>query len=127
LQTEQPLRPGYGTIGRAVTLRANFFPVKVPKGPIYDYNVEITPKTDINRLKKRIFFLLEQSPLCLPHIGYIAHDRSMRLVSAKELPQPLDIQVPFYEEGESKPRPGATVYTVSITHFRNLDPGELTK
>ena len=127
LQTELPLRPGYGALGRPITLRANFFPVKLPKQPFYDYNVEITPKTDINRLKKRIFFLLEQSPLCLPYTGYIAHDRSMRLVSARELPQPLEIQVPFYEDGESGPRPGATVYTVSITYFRNLDFGELTK
>lgn len=124
---ELPLRPGYGKLGRAITLRANFFPVKVPKGPVFDYRVEITPKTDINRLKTRIFQLLEQSPACAPHAGYIAHDRSERLVSARRLPQPLDVQVPFYDEGMTGPREGATVYNVSIIFSRELDTTQLTK
>ncbi|KAJ6524443.1 argonaute-like protein [Mycena vulgaris] len=123
----RPLRPGYGTLGRAITLRANFFPVRVPAGPIFDYTVEITPKTDINRLKARIFFLLEQSAACQPHLGYIAHDRSQRLVSARKLPQPLDISVPFYEDGETGPRAGATIYTVSIKLDKELDTESLTK
>ena len=124
---DRPLRPGYGTAGTPITLRANFFPVKVPKGPIYDYEVGITPKTDINRLKARIFQLLELSPLCVPHLGYIAHDRSQRLVSARKLPQPLDIQVQFYDEGETGPRANATVYTVAITFTGELDTNRLTE
>jgi eukaryotic translation initiation factor 2C len=124
---ELPLRPGFGTLGKPITLRANFFPVRIPKGPIYDYNVEITPKTEINRLKTRIFELLELSPLCAPHMAYIAHDRSERLVSARELPQPLDIQVPFYEEGQSGPRPDAKVYNISIKLTREIDGDNLTQ
>lgn len=122
---DRPLRPGYGTVGTPITLRANFFPVKVPKGPVYDYTVEIHPKTDINRLKVRIFQLLEESAQCRPHVSHIAHDRSQRLVSARKLPQPLDISFPFLEEGEQQPRPNATVYTVSIRFDRELDTGRL--
>ncbi|KAJ7915685.1 argonaute-like protein [Mycena leptocephala] len=124
---DRPLRPGYGTVGRPITLRANFFAVRVPSGPIFDYTMEITPKTNFNRLKARIFFLLEQSDVCKPLLGYIAHDRSQRLVSARELPQPLDIAVPFYEDGESGPKPGGTVYTVSIKFDKELDVESLTK
>ncbi|KAJ6632516.1 Piwi-domain-containing protein [Mycena sp. CBHHK59/15] len=127
LNPDRPLRPGYGTVGKPITLRANFFPVKVPAGPIYDYVVEISPKTDINRLKARIFFLLEQSDLCKPLLGHIAHDRSQRLVSARKLPQPLDISVPFYEDGDTGPRPGATVYTISIKFDKELDINGLNK
>lgn len=126
-QNELPLRPGYGTLGKAITLRANFFAVKLPKGPMYDYTIEITPKTDINRLKARIFTLLEQSAECQPYVGSIAHDRSERLVSKNELPQPLDVVVPFYDEGEEGPRPGGTVYTISIKFMRKLDSEELDK
>lgn len=126
-QTELPLRPGYGTLGRPITLRANFFPVRVPKGPIYDYNVEISPKTDINRIKARLFVLLEQSPVCAPFKSHIAHDGSQRLVSAKQLPQPLDVQIPFYEDGEAGPRPDGKTYVASITYVRDLDTSELTK
>ncbi|KAJ7688957.1 Piwi domain-containing protein [Mycena rosella] len=124
---DRPLRPGYGTLGRPITLRANFFAVRVPAGPIFDYTMEITPKTDINRLKARIFFLLEQSAVCQPMLGYIAHDRSQRLVSARKLPQPLDISVPYYEDGETGPRAGATVYTVSIKFDKELDTESLTR
>lgn len=93
VKNERPLRPGYGTLGTPITLRANFFAVTgVPKS-IHEYKVDITPKTDINRLKFRIFDLLELSPLCSPHLPYIAHDRSERLVAARKLPQPLSIQV----------------------------------
>lgn len=127
IKPERPVRPGYGTLGTPITLRANFFPVKLPKGPIFDYNLEISPKTDISRLKKRIFELLERSPVCVPHLPYIAHDHSQRLVSARELPQPLDIPVPFYDDHETGPRPNAMVYTVSIKFQRQLDVGSMTQ
>lgn len=121
IKPERPVRPGYGTVGTPGKLRANFFALKLPKGPIYDYTVDISPKTDINRLKKRIFELLERSPGCAPHLPYIAHDHSERLVSARKLPQPLDISVPFYDDHESGPRQGATVYAISIKFQRQLD------
>lgn len=124
---DRPLRPGYGTNGTPITLRANFFAVKLPKGPFYNYTVEITPKTDINRLKIRIFHLMERSPICVPHLPFIAHDRSQRVVSARKLPQPLDIPVPFFDDDETGPRPGATVYMVSIKFDRELDLTEMTK
>lgn len=124
---ERPVRPGYGTLGTPITLRANFFPfTKLPKA-IYDYVVEISPKTDINRLKIRIFELLERSPMCAPHLPYIAHDHSQRLVSARQLPQPLDISIPFYDDHEDGPRPGAKVYIVSIKFERKLDMSSLTQ
>ncbi|KAJ7747641.1 argonaute-like protein [Mycena maculata] len=122
---ERPLRPGYGTLGKAITLRANFFAVRVPAGPIFDYTVETHPKPDKDR-QSRIFFLLEQSPICQPLLGYIAHDRSKRLVSARELAQPLDISVQYYEDGEAAPREGATTYTVSIKFEKELDIASLT-
>ena len=124
---ERPLRPGYGTVGTPITLRANFFAVKVPQGPIYDYTVAISPTTDINRLKARIFQLLELSSVGKAHLPYIAHDRSQRLVSARKLPQPLDIHIPYYDDHQDGPPPKGKVYTVSITLQRELDPRQLTR
>ncbi|KAJ7859445.1 argonaute-like protein [Mycena leptocephala] len=114
LDPARPLRPGYGETNRAIAVEVNFFPVRLPSNPIFDYTVEIQPETDLSRLKTRIFHLLEKSAICAPFLGHMAHDCSQRLVSAQKLPQPLDIAVPFYEDGEVGPRPGATVYTVSI-------------
>ena len=123
----RPLRPGYGTVGTPITLRANFFEVKVPQGPIYDYAVDISPKEDVTRVKARIFQLLENSSLCREHLPYIAHDRSQRLVSAHKLPQPLNIKIPYYDNDKDGPSCDAKIYTVSITFQRELDPGQLTR
>ncbi|KAG6810227.1 hypothetical protein H0H92_012816 [Tricholoma furcatifolium] len=125
VSADRPLRPGFGTLGTPITLRANFFAVKLPKGPFYDYVVEISPKTDINRIKARIFEIVEGSAKFRPHLPYTAHDRSQRLVSAKKLPQPLDIQVPFFEAPDTSPRANAQVYIVSIRFERELKPAQL--
>lgn len=126
---ERPHRPGFGTLGRQITLRANFFPIKLPKGPIYDYHVEITPSTDIKRIRARLFKLLEQSNQqdWEQFVPFIAHDSSQRLVSAKKLPQPLDVQVQYYEEGEAGPNARSKTYTFAIIHTADLDIAQLTK
>ncbi|KAH7884145.1 Piwi domain-containing protein [Phlebopus sp. FC_14] len=120
---ERPSRPGFGTLGQAITLRANFFATKFPEGIVYDYQVDISPTTDINRIKARLFTLLEQSnhPGWAEFVPFIAHDRSARLVAAKELPQPLDVPILFIEEGETSPREEAKTYTLTITLTQKLE------
>ncbi|KAG2357054.1 Piwi-domain-containing protein [Suillus spraguei] len=126
---ERPHRPGFGTLGRQITLRANFFPVKLPKGPIYDYHVEITPSTDIKRIRARLFELLKQSDQegWQQFVPFIHHDGSQRLVSSKKLPQPLDVQVQYYEDGEAGPNTRSKTYTFAIMHTTDLDVAQLTK
>lgn len=125
---ERPLRPGYGMIGTPIKLRTNFFAVRIRKaGPIYDYVVTIEPKTDLRRIRNRLFQLLEQNSRLQPHLSYIAHDSSQRLVSANPLPQPLDIPVQFYDDHQTGPGSNAKVYNVSITLERELDPTDLDK
>jgi eukaryotic translation initiation factor 2C len=121
-----PLRPGYGTLGTEVILRANFFPITLPKGPIYEYTVEMEPKP-LNKMKARLFQLLEKDPGFAPHVGYIAHDRGARLVAAKQLPQPLSVQVQFIEEGFTAPHPDAKTYTITIKANGELETSELQK
>ncbi|KAG2034653.1 Piwi domain-containing protein [Suillus americanus] len=126
---ERPHRPGFGTLGGQITLRANFFPVKLPKGPIYDYHLEITPSTDIKRIRARLFELLEQSDQegWKEFVPFISHDSSQKLVSKKRLPQPLDVQVQYYEDGEDGPNTRSKTYTVAIIHTADLDITQLTK
>jgi hypothetical protein len=57
-----PFAPGIRNLGTKILLRANFFQVQFKEGlVIYDYDVKITPTTDIARLKGRIFELLERN------------------------------------------------------------------
>ncbi|KAL6303624.1 Piwi-domain-containing protein [Sparassis latifolia] len=121
-----PVRPGWGTLGMETKVRVNFFAVKVTKNIVYDYDVSITPKAQAGAERKaRIFEILESNPLYAPHVRYVAHDRSQRLVSAMKLPQPLSITVPYVEEGATAPRPNALVFTVEIKLTRELDMREL--
>ncbi|KAF8558356.1 Piwi-domain-containing protein, partial [Imleria badia] len=124
----RPTRPGFGTAGKPGVLRANFFPVKFPKtGVIYDYHVEITPKTDLKSIRARLFTLLEQSaqPGWQEYVPFVAHDGSARLVSSKELPQPLDVSVLFLREGQQQATPRDKTYTISISSPKELKSSEL--
>ncbi|KAK7436871.1 hypothetical protein VKT23_018893 [Stygiomarasmius scandens] len=128
VRERRPFRPGYGTVGNSTVVRANFFAIRQtkPGSPIYEYKVEIHPNVDKKEVKSRIFDLLEQSPLCKPLLEYIAHDKSERLVSAKRLPDPLDIKVKYFEEGE-KERSESKIYTVSIIFSGELDMNQMTE
>ncbi|KAF8153048.1 argonaute-like protein [Crassisporium funariophilum] len=126
---ELPVRPGFGTEGRAIKLRANFFSVKVPKGPLFEYDVSISPiaGTAIRRVKRRIFQLAEQSPDWTRHglRGAVAHDHASKLISAIQLPQPLSINVPFYDEDQTAPTAGGKEYTLTIEFVQNIDTSGL--
>ncbi|OCH91556.1 Piwi-domain-containing protein [Obba rivulosa] len=129
VSNEMPLRPGYGTLGRPLTLRANFFAVRIPKLPvIYDYDVSIEPATQARaERKRRLFELLEQHPLYAPFVGHVAHDQSRRLVSSKQLPQPFSVTIQHYEEGEDGPRANALTFTVTITLTNELDVAQMDR
>ncbi|KAG5645156.1 hypothetical protein DXG03_006780 [Asterophora parasitica] len=120
-----PLRPDFGTRGKEIKLRANFFPVKVPKGPLYEYEVTISPtmQTAMRRVKRRIFQLAEQSRDWARNglLGNVAHDHSSKLIAAKKLPQPLRITVPYFDEDEDGPRPNGKEYVLTIEFSRNID------
>ncbi|KAG6811918.1 hypothetical protein H0H92_005249 [Tricholoma furcatifolium] len=122
---ELPLRPDFGSRGRAIKLRANFFPVKVPKGPIYEYEVTISPtaRTAMRRVRRRIFQLAEESRDWAQKglQGNVAHDHSSKLISAKKLKQPLSIKVPFFDEDEEGPKAGGPEYTLTIEFGREID------
>jgi hypothetical protein len=127
---DMPPRPDFGTSGAAVKLRTNFFPVKVPKGPLYEYDVAITPVagTAIRRVKRRIFQLAEQSSdwARAGLRGVVAHDHSAKLIAAKKLPQPLAITVPFYEEDQT-PQEGGKEYTLKIQYTQDIETASLLK
>ena len=129
---EMPLRPDFGTAGMEIKLRTNFFPVRIPKGPLYEYDVAITPVagTASRRVKRRIYQLAEQTSAWkqagLP--GKVAHDNSSKLIAASTLPQPLTIKVPYYDEDEpGPPATGGKEYTLTIKFTQPLDTTAVMK
>ncbi|THH12645.1 hypothetical protein EW146_g7502 [Bondarzewia mesenterica] len=124
-----PLRPDYGKTGTQIKLRTNFFPVRVPKGPLYEYDISITPAQGTNnrRVKRRIFHLAEATADWLEHglRGRVAHDHSSKLIAANQLPQPLTIEVPFHEEDQEPAAQGGRVYTLAIKFVQELETQSL--
>ena len=49
-----PKRPGFGTQGRQINLRANFFPVRLPDGTLYHYDVAIVPGKCPRRINRMV-------------------------------------------------------------------------
>jgi len=126
-----PVRPDFGTLGKQIKVRTNFFPVKVPKGPLYEYDIAITPKAKelAKRIKKRIFELVERSPEWKKEglKGRVAHDSSAKLISAHRLPNPLSITITYYDEDEEVPKPGTgKKFTLDFTYTQTIDTSDLT-
>lgn len=119
---ERPSRPGYGTVGRVVALRANFFALESMPEVLYEYIVQITPepKSQKPRVKRRVLALFEQTSDLRPFVNDIAHDGAQRLVASKPLPEPLRGNVVFYEEGDPRPPRDADKYTVEVSFFKEL-------
>lgn len=125
-----PFRPNFGTGGKEIKLRTNFFPVRVPQGPLYDYHVGIFPMMGVRRMKRRLFHIAEQTAARRQAgmSGKVAHDYSARLISAIRLPQPLAIAVPYHNEDESDPPgQGGMVYTLGINFIQNVNTGNLAR
>ena len=124
---DRPSRPGYGTKGVEVALRANSFAFEFTKDKIFEYVVKIEPepKSQKARVKRRVFALFEQSAAVQPYVNHFAHDGVQRLFAARELPQPLEGTVLFYEEGERQAPKNADRYKIEVTFLRELPTAPL--
>jgi eukaryotic translation initiation factor 2C len=104
-------------------LRTNFFPIRIPKGPLHEYDVGISPKEVSNRrVRRRIFQLAENSQDWVSNglKGRVAHDSSAKLIAANILPQPLSITVRYYEEDDDQGN-GKKEFTLDINYARSLE------
>lgn len=127
---DRPVRPGFGTLGTPVILRANFFAVKFRKGQkFYEYTVTISgPKTKLpNTMKIRLFELLEQHPDFAQYNPHIAHDRSAKLYSAEPLPQPLEFDIKYFDDHKEGPDDNADEYKLEIEFTKEHDLSALNK
>ncbi|KAG0692979.1 hypothetical protein DFH29DRAFT_1042568 [Suillus ampliporus] len=115
IRYEQPIRPGFGTLGNLVTLLANFFALKITNPLIYTYHVKVEPTRKARDVQCCLLSLLEQtnSQTWQRVKSFVAFDGKEKLVSAKEMPQPMKIPVKFFEEGQM-PGPNSPEYIATL-------------
>ena len=87
-----PKRPGFGTVGRPIKLRANFFCMNIsPRlSDLYQYNVEITPDKCPREVKRDVvneIVIKYRSTVFQGHGP--AFDGEKRLYSRIKLPTPV--------------------------------------
>ncbi|XP_023519443.1 protein argonaute 5 [Cucurbita pepo subsp. pepo] len=80
-------RPGYGTIGRKVVVRANHFLVQVEDKDLYHYDVSITPEVTSKKVCRDIIHQLAKM-YKESHLGgrFLAYDGGKSVYVAGELP-----------------------------------------
>ena len=111
--------------GKPIKLRTNFFPIRVPKGPLYEYDISISPEQGLSsrRIKRRIFQLAENTQdWALNGLkDRVAHDSSAKMVAANVLPQPLTINVPYFEEDDESGVAQGKEYTLTIRYIQPIE------
>ena len=126
-----PPRPGFGKNGMQTVVRANFFKVELPKKPMYQYDVDFSPNEKKGDKRQRLFELMQLAPefkQLVKDPGFIAHDSSKTIISAKKLDiedkTKKDFMVRFFYADEG-PSDKDKEYQVSITPVRELTSTEL--
>ncbi|KAF3937824.1 hypothetical protein ABW19_dt0206716 [Dactylella cylindrospora] len=130
IEPPYPPRPGFGTLGEKVLVRANFFPVDVPKDLIvYVYELKITPDEQKKKANlKRVIQLFIRQNLA-NHV--VATDWSSKIFAPKKLPEKLipeaGVKVKFFFEDETAATDRSKEYTVAMRPAKpsTLDIGEL--
>jgi eukaryotic translation initiation factor 2C len=112
--------------GKPIKLRTNFFPIRVPKGPLHEYDISISPQQGLasRRVKRRIFQLAENTQDWASNglKDSVAHDSSAKMIAAIKLPQPLTINVPFFEEDDkSGVEQEMKEYTLTIKYIQPIE------
>ncbi|MCJ1459955.1 hypothetical protein MMC28_010334 [Mycoblastus sanguinarius] len=116
-----PPRPGYGTEGRGIILRTNYFAmITNSKARLYKYNVDIKPDPEESKRKRRrIMSLLLSREELRSNGNAVASDYAKTLIAAKELRMGKDgdikLSIKYLEVEESVPRPNATTYAITIS------------
>ena len=103
-----PQRPGYGTLGLPIILRTNYFHLlPKPEKKLFKYAVEIDPKEQAARKKRRILTLFLQIPQ-IRALGYgVATDYSSSIVTSVELDLGKDgrreFKIDYYDKEDVLP------------------------
>lgn len=84
---DPPVRPGVGTLGRPISLRANHFPIKFPdKGEVYHYDVTIKPDTFPRRINRQVVKEIEKEYSSVLEGILLAYDGAKSIYTSKPLP-----------------------------------------
>jgi eukaryotic translation initiation factor 2C len=123
-----PQRPGFGTIGRPITLWANFFSLMVKSQAdleFFRYSLKVTgsPEPTGKKLKRVVRLLLDDH--LSTYGNSIVTDFSANLFSRVKLQGDAAYRVLYRTEGEEEARPDAKTYEVRVSLSGSLTVSDL--
>ena len=83
---DPPPRPGFGTKGRPIQLRANHFKIDIPRGNIYHYDVNIQPGKCPRHINRQVIKQIETKHKDKLAECKLAYDGVANLYTSKPLP-----------------------------------------
>ncbi|KAL8996746.1 MAG: hypothetical protein Q9169_003817 [Polycauliona sp. 2 TL-2023] len=129
-----PSRPSYGTRGKPIVLRSNYFELKAdPQSRLFRYEIQISPpgiKESRRQTRRLIQLLLEKDPPKPLSPADIATDFDSVLITSKPLPMSGDslvVRRVYREADEPTPRPNAIEYTITIKQSKVLPLRQLVE
>lgn len=133
-QSILPPRPGYGTAGTSVVLRANYFHLlPVEDCPIFKYTVAIVLQEDgeqlATRKKRQCFELLLKDPIFAPSLPAVATNFENSVLTYKKLPfgdeDKKEINIAYVDPHERVERPGTKPVKMFIKFSHRVPVSDL--
>ncbi|CAI7623765.1 unnamed protein product [Penicillium palitans] len=121
-----PDRPGYGTLGRPVTLYANYLPFTSVGKPIFRYHVSIAAeggREPAGRKARHIVRLLLEEHYSA-NLNGIATDYRSTLISVAKLAEG-QFDVRYKDENDEEYPENPKGYKVTIQHTGDINPADL--
>ncbi|KAJ5471191.1 hypothetical protein N7530_008548 [Penicillium desertorum] len=121
-----PHRPGYGTLGRPVTLYANYLPVTSVGKPMFRYHVSIAAqdgREPAGRKARHIVRLLLEEHYSAS-LNSIATDYRSTLISVAKLADG-QFDVRYKDENDERYPENPKVYRVTTQHTGDINPADL--
>ncbi|KAL9646069.1 hypothetical protein ABK040_007948 [Willaertia magna] len=113
-----------GSIGKECTLIANYFPVKLPKWVVYQYDVKFQPEIDNSRLAG---YLMRQNEKLRKAEPWIFDGKAL-LFTKDPLTKKANEKIEFIvKAGGTKEGTSQQQYTVTITFAINLTSSQLNR
>ncbi|KAI1004267.1 hypothetical protein K3495_g3942 [Podosphaera aphanis] len=115
LDSSLPLRPGYGTQGRPISVYANYFKVNVPENlTLARYNISIVPEAKGKKMARVVGILLEQPEFTTAGIQFATDFKSFLVASRPLTDLPEQWNLRYSAEGADEPGEGAREYAVKL-------------
>lgn len=121
-----PFRPGHATVGKQVTLWANYVEMAAASDlTLHRYDVSVSPSVVGRKLKQVIRQLLEGPELAAFRQDVVTDFKSTLLSRRKLGEKEIRVRVLYRNEQHDEPRPDAPTYTVRLLLTNVLSVGDL--